>query len=207
MKNLPTILSLAALSLSALAGAAQAQPSVSASADGEVSTLNDQLVPVGEQNRYEHSYKRFNVSTDPLGIIYGAYGVSLSYALNERIAVRGDVDYVNPVDSDQHGVHMAFGAPIYFRKMYSGLFLEPGVGFSRITDDSRDKTTTKVGPQVLVGYHWYWDSGLNVALAAGIGRNLNASDSDSNPESADGESTGDSSEIVPAGYLRFGYAF
>jgi hypothetical protein len=49
---------------------------------------------------------------------------------------------------------------------------------------------------VLVGWHWTWDSGLNMALAAGVGRNISASDDDFEEES-----------IFPNGYFRIGYTF
>ena len=55
-----------------------------------------------------------------------------------------------------------------------------------------------MGPQVLVGWHWSWDSGLNVAAAFGAGRNIAAED---NSEDFD------SDEIFANGYLRFGYQF
>jgi hypothetical protein len=77
--------------------------------------------------------------------------------------------------------------------MYSGLFLEPGI-ISRTTSSGGSDSTT-FGPQVLLGYHWYWDSGFNAALAFGAGRKLNTDDSYSDDEA------------FVNGYLRFGYAF
>ena len=56
-----------------------------------------------------------------------------------------------------------------------------------------------VGPQVLAGWHWTWDSGFNVAIAVGAGRNLVTK------KDRYGYSTSES--VFPNGYLRFGYAF
>jgi hypothetical protein len=190
---------IASLTLVALTHAANAQPAEQAPADDkDVSELNGQLVPVGEENRFRHSYKKVNVSTNPLGIIVGSYGLSASYAVNPRVAVRGDINYYKPIGGDESGFELGFGAPVYFRKMYSGLFLEPGVILRRLSAGDMDETATVVGPQALVGWHWYWDSGLNLAIAAGVGRNWNNSDS---------EEFDDYDELFANGYVRFGYAF
>lgn len=161
----------------------------------DISTINGQLIEVGDHNRYRFSHRKWNVSTNPVGLVVGSYGASLSYAFSEHIALRGDLNYYDPVESDESGFEVGIGAPIYLRKMYSGLFLEPGVISRKLS--SGGESTTEVGPQVLVGYHWYWDSGFNVAVAAGVGRNW----------SADDEGEAAEPELFPNGYLRFGYAF
>ncbi|MBL8621845.1 MAG: DUF3575 domain-containing protein [Myxococcales bacterium] len=170
-----------------------------------VNTLNGQLVPVGQENDYLKKYKRWNVSTNPLGWVLGSYGVSVSYGLNQNIAIRGDVNYYKPVGADNaSGVELGVGLPIYFRRTYQGLFLEPGI-ISRTFKDSYscdgcssagETTNTTFGPQVLVGWHWTWSSGLNFAIAAGAGRNWSAKDTEYG-----------SDEVFANGYMRFGYAF
>jgi len=215
MKQTLALASLPAVLFATLA-TADAQPSdapapapATANGKSDVSELDHQLVQVGDQNKYKYSYKKYNISTNPLGLIYGSYGISASYAFSDHVAVRGDLNYYNPVDSDLHGFELAAGAPIYFRKMYSGVFVEPGLSIQELWADTTrssgtaasstgDNSTTVFGPQVLIGYHWYWDSGLNIAIAAGIGRNWNASNNDA----FDGYD-----KIFPNGYLRFGYAF
>ncbi len=173
-----------------------------------VNHINGQLVPVGQENDYLKKYKRWNVSTNPLGWIWGSYGVSVSYGLNQNIAIRGDVNYYSPPgqnsDYKVSGVEVGVGLPIYFRRTYQGLFLEPGI-ISRTFKDSYscdgcsstgETTNTTFGPQVLVGWHWTWSSGLNFAIAAGAGRNWSAKDTEYG-----------SDEVFPNGYMRFGYAF
>ena len=177
----------------------------------EVNHINGQLVPVGQENDYLKKYKRWNVSTNPIGWIVGSYGVSLSYGINDNIAVRGDINYFDPPGDDNfeaRGVELGVGLPIYFRRTYQGLFLEPGI-ISRsftVNDEQYNPDTgtyrtvetsnTTFGPQVLVGWHWTWASGLNFAVAAGAGRNWAAEDTEY------GES-----EVFGNGYMRFGYAF
>lgn len=172
----------------------------------DVSHINGQLVKVGESNDYHYTFKKTIVSTNPIGWIYGAYGVSVSHALNNHVAVRGDVNYLSGfLDEETSGMEVGVGAPIYFRRTYQGVFLEPGFISRRLTHtcqgcsgaggDVMDSETT-FGPQMLMGWHWTWDSGLNVAVAAGVGRNWSSADDE-----------WDSEKIFANGYLRFGYAF
>jgi hypothetical protein len=160
----------------------------------DLSHINGQLVKVGEKNDYRKAYKRTIISTNPVGWILGSYGVSLSHGLNDHIAIRGDINYLsNWMDEDISGLEVGIGAPIYFRRTYQGVFLEPGI-ISRRFDSEGQTEVTAAGPQMLVGWHWTWDSGLNVAIAGGIGRNWST---DSEYEE----------KIFGNGYLRFGYAF
>ncbi len=179
------------LSILLSAGVASAQD-----ADPDVSTMQGQLVKVGEQNDYRYSFPRWNVSTNPLGMIIGSYGASLSYAPMTNLALRVDANYYNDPESDLAGFEVGLGAPIYFKKMYNGLFLEPGVIYHRISEGG--ESAQAVGPSAMLGYHWFWDSGLNVAVALGAGRNFVDSDD---------EVFDDFDKIFPTGYLRFGYAF
>ena len=91
--------------------------------------------------------------------------------------MRGDVSYYN-WDGDAAASTSALAAPIYFRKMYSGFFLEPAITFKALSTDFNGGTenATVVGPQMSAGWHWYWDSGLNLQLSLGIGRNWNSND-------------------------------
>lgn len=174
-----------------------------------VNHINGQLVPVGQENDYLKKFKRWNISTNPLGWIWGSYGVSVSYGLNQNIAIRGDINYYSPPGQDSSdykvsGVEVGVGLPIYFRRTYQGLFLEPGLISRTFTDSyscidcssTGETTNTTFGPQVLVGWHWTWSSGLNFSLAAGAGRNWSAKDTEYG-----------SDEVFPNGYMRFGYAF
>jgi hypothetical protein len=161
-----------------------------------ISQINGVPVKVGERNEYVYTFKPWNVSANPIGWIMGIYGVSLSYGFHPNAALHADVTYYNMVDSDLEALEISAGVPLYFRRTYQGLFLEPGLMVRSPRGD--EITSDKVfGPQVLVGWHWTWDSGFNVAVASGFGRNL--------AENADG-GEGDG-ELFFNGYLRFGYSF
>lgn len=163
--------------------------------DSNLSQINGTPVPVGTHNEYYYSFRRWNVSSNPLGWMIGSYGVSASYGITDNVALRGDMNYFRPTGGDD-GFEIGVGAPIYFRRTYTGVFLEPGLIVRRFGDDGWSETTA--GPQMLAGWHWIWDSGLNVAVAAGVGRNWSTDD--------DANHYGDD-ELFANGYLRFGYAF
>ena len=60
---------------------------------------------------------------------------------------------------------------------------------------------TFIGPEVLFGWHWTFDSGFNFAAAIGVTRNMTARTTD-----ADGFDDG-THQPMPTGYMRVGYAF
>ena len=160
----------------------------------DVSHINGQLVKVGEHNEYYYTFRRTNLSANPLGWVFGIYGASVSYGFSKNVAIRGDVNYFAPPEGDTRGSEFGIGLPIYLRRTYQGPFLEPGFIVRSFKSEWDDDIQSEVGPQVLVGWHWSWDSGLNLAMAFGAGRNW----------STDNEYE---SEVFPNGYLRFGYAF
>lgn len=187
-------LALAAASFSSTALAAD----VKAEAD-QVNTLNGQLVEVGDRNKFLLGYKPWNVSTNPVALMYGSYQLSVSHSVSDNIALRADIEYLRKyLETNISGFGAGLGAPIYFKKMYDGFLLEPGFRYQNM--QSGDVTVSYFGPQMLVGWHWMWDSGWNVALAMGIGR-VWASANDTTGDSAKLEG------VFPAGYLRVGYAF
>jgi hypothetical protein len=184
MKHVTVLLVVLTLFASNAMAQSDAQPTPSG--DPNVSKLEGQLVPVGEKNAYLYSFPRFNVSANPIGAIVGLYGASFAVAPTSFLAVRADVNYYQPVAGDEKGFELGLSTPIYFRKMYSGLFVEPGVMYRRWEQDNN------VGPQVLLGWHWFWDSGFNFAIAAGVQRNFSTDE--------------DMEKILPNGYMRLGYA-
>lgn len=163
----------------------------------DVSTLNNELVKVGNKNDYSYNFPRFNISSNPFGWFYGSYGLSFGFAFHQNFAVRLDADYLNGDYLgliNREGFEINLAVPIYFSKVYNGFFLEPGISFN-----SLDIGTTNVqlfGPGIKIGYHWFWDIGLNVALAAGINKNISSD-----------ETFEFFNNVIPAAYLRFGYAF
>lgn len=176
--------------------------------DANVSTMKGHLVEVGDRNKFHHDFPRLNLSLNPFGILTGTYSVSGSYAITDNIAARGDLSYTESSDSRGMGYEVGAGAQIFFKKMYNGLYLEPGLVRKHETFkiiDEVDWNYDVFGPQVLVGYSWFWDSGFNVQLAGGVGRNLMKSYRDR----GDAVDSGDNIAARTFGnaYFRVGYAF
>jgi hypothetical protein len=157
-----------------------------------VSHINGQVVKVGERGDYLYRWKTTNIATNPIGWMFGFYGLSISRAVHDNIALRGDAN----VFSFDHngGYEVGFSVPIYFRRVFSGPFFEPGVLARNISSscDACNPRDASVGPEVLVGWHWTFDSGFNLAMAIGAMRNVNSNST--------------SIKAEPAGYFRIGYA-
>ena len=167
-----------------------------------VSHINGTLVKVGERGDYLLRYRKTNISTNPIGWMFGFYGVSASYAVSANIAVRADANVMNT--DEFSGYELGISAPIYFKRVYSGPFIEPGLVTRGLTDKNSycdvaysggscmSSTDVMVGPEVMFGWHWTFDSGFNVAMAFGAARNI---------------ATKDSEDVQPVGYFRVGYAY
>jgi len=170
----------------------------------EVSHINGTLVKVGEKSDYILRYRKTNISTNPIGWMFGIYGVSVSHAVSQHVAIRGDANIVNFEGAE--GYEIGASLPIYFRRVYSGPFIEPGFimrgSKSSYCDSSYSDCgmETMTGPSMVFGWHWTFDSGLNIAAAFGAARNLNQE-----PMNEYGYSDGE--EVTPSGYFRIGYAF
>jgi len=168
-----------------------------------VSHINGQLVKVGERGDYLLRHRKTNISTNPIGWMLGFYGLSISHAVSSNVAIRGDANIMSFDDED--GYELGLSLPIYFRRVYSGPFIEPGIITRGSTSSNNcyddlyggcdESRTTMVGPEVLFGWHWTFDSGLNVAAAVGAARDLSDDDDEYD------------AEVEPAGYFRIGYAF
>jgi hypothetical protein len=147
-----------------------------------VSHINGQLVKVGEQGEYLYDGgKTFNIASNPVGWLVEFWGLSVSAKVHNNVALRGDIN-----SFPDGGYEFGVSAPIYFKRTFQGPFLEPGL-VSRNFDGNCGSCGT-VGPEVMFGWHWMFDSGLNVAMALGALRGM------------------DDSGAEPTGYFRIGYA-
>ncbi|NVB77143.1 MAG: hypothetical protein HOV81_01995 [Kofleriaceae bacterium] len=169
-----------------------------------VSHINGVPVKVGERNDYLYNFKKTNLSVNPFGLFFGYYDISASHALNNNLALSVAITGWSFDSGDEQGFQLTASAPLYFRRTFSGPFLEGGL-IIRTTDDEQyydcyDCSATSsmsnswVGPELLFGWHWTFDSGFNIAMAAGVAKRMN-----NNSEYSDGTEAN--------GYFRVGYAF
>lgn len=121
----------------------------------KINKLDGQIVKVGEKNNYLLNYKAYNVGANLFTLPTGYISASGSAAFNENIAVRLAVSKYTGDKLGKTDVNASVGVPIYFSKMYTGFFIEPGYDID-------------VRIYSAVGYHWMWDSGFNIYLGAGL---------------------------------------
>ncbi|MDB4959311.1 MAG: hypothetical protein JWO36_6880 [Myxococcales bacterium] len=174
----------------------------------DVSHINGQLVPVGERGAYLYRFRKTNIGVNPIGWMFGFYGASVQHAVSQNVAIRGDVSVWSIANDNFSGIEVSASAPIYFRRTYAGPFFEPGLVYHSDAHNyeyasygdgysgAPSNTKTWVGPQMMLGWSWIFDSGLNVAFAFGASKPI------SNPNMSS-----HSSDPYPAGYFRIGYAF
>jgi hypothetical protein len=153
-------------------------------------------VPVGERNRYLYKFKKTNIAVDPFGLLFGVYDASASFAVSNNFALSVSGTLVDEQYSG--GYEVSATAPLYFRRTFSGPYLEPGLLLRHTSEhvwDAGDDTKDWAGVELLFGWQWMFDSGLNVQLAFGFARHLASSDSYENDD-PDANA-----------YFRVGYAF
>ncbi|HEY1556211.1 MAG TPA: hypothetical protein VGF94_15350 [Kofleriaceae bacterium] len=179
-----------------------AQPAPQNEDWSNVSHINGQLVKVGERGDYLYKFKKVNISVDPFGPFLGYYEAAISYGLSQNVALSASFGTLVDNSGNTSGYQATLSLPIYFRRTYSGPFLEPGliVRGSTTNDDyecdgcdSTSTSTSWAGPEMLFGWQWMFDSGLNVAWAAGVVKHLG------------GDAMGENTDVN--GYFRVGYAF
>jgi hypothetical protein len=161
-----------------------------------VSHINGVPVPVGERNRYLYKYKHTNLQVNPFGLVIGFYDVAASRALTPNLALSVELSMVH-FNGDDAG-QVAASLPIYFKRTFNGPYLEPGLVIRNESFGCGDcgySSSTAVQLEMMFGWSWMFDSGLNLSAALGLTRTLNQ----------DSYDLGDS--IGPAGYFRVGYAF
>jgi hypothetical protein len=155
--------------------------------------------------------RKVNLSVDPFAPFFGLFDGAGAYAVSPHAAVAGSIGYFS-MGSPGWGwnaFQVAGSVPLYLQRTFSGPFAEPGVIYRSVDRRAIDSGSnygyheTWVGPQLLLGWHWNFDSGLNIALAAGVaqhwgGTHRNAMGMESPVSSDDPDFNG---------YLRAGYNF
>ncbi len=123
----------------------------------DISKIDGQLVKVGDKTHYEYSYKKWNIGLNAFTLPLGIISPSASYAFTSNLAARVGGHFNTNTSETYHKSSVSLGLPIYFRKVYDGFFVEPGVD-------------SNAGVYVAGGYHWMWDSGFNMHLGLGIAK-------------------------------------
>lgn len=155
-----------------------------------VSHINGVPVKVGERGDYLYKYKKINISANPFGFFFGYYDVAASVGVSRNVAITGAFTGIN-IDGNQI-YQVSVSAPIYFRRTFSGPFIEPGVVIGSSGCGDGCMANSYVGPEMMFGWHWNYDSGLNASVAFGLAKDMSGNDDN---------------DVLPAGYFRVGYNF
>jgi hypothetical protein len=175
-----------------------------------VSHINGSIVPVGDRNGYLYAFKKNNIQSNPIAWMFGFYQVAGQHALSQNVVASLELSGWSTDHGNESGYSVAATLPIYFKRAFSGPFLEAGLlihsdssdnsyaACSNCNSTTSSSNRTWAGPEVMFGWAWMFDSGLNVSAAFGAARRM------SDSQSTDSYSS-DSPE--PVGYFRVGYAF
>jgi hypothetical protein len=163
-----------------------------------VNHINGTPVKVGERNEYLIAFKKTNISADPFGLFWGYFDADVAHALTQNIAISGSVAFYS--HGDETMTQASISLPIYFRRTFSGPFLEPGLVYRNTSYNDPyaagcagcmdSSNSSWLGPELLLGWHWNFDSGLNISVAGGPAAHMS-----------------DSHEVDFNGYFRVGYNF
>jgi hypothetical protein len=186
-----------------------AQPAPQNEDWNNVNHINGQLVKIGEKHEYLIKFRKDNISANPFGPFWGYYDAAYSHAINQNVAFTGSIAGYSKSDSyDSHSMlQFTVSAPVYLRRTFDGPFMEPGLIYRSSTSGYNDgysdsmSTQSWVGPELLFGWHWNFDSGLNIAWAIGPAKHMSDNTTDSNGYSSNSE------KVDVNGYFRFGYNF
>jgi len=182
----------------------QAQPAPQNEDWSNVSHINGQLVKIGERHEYLVKFRKTNISANPFGPFFGLYDVSAAYGMSQNVAIAGSIGGYSKPNSSSTMFQFTASAPIYLRRTFDGPFLEPGIIY-RSTSSGSDgymSSRTWAGPELLFGWHWNFDSGLNISWAVGVAKHMSDNDTDSS-----GYDYNESDKTDVNGYFRFGYNF
>ncbi len=162
-----------------------------------VSHINGTPIKVGERGDYLVKHKSNNISANPFGLFFGMYDLAGTHAISQNVALTAAITAV-----DNEFFQVSATVPLYFRRVFSGPFLEGGLlyrtsmrsdmAYAGCIDCGSDDSWA--GPQLMLGWHWTFDSGLNLAFAAGVAKRMNNTNE-----------YGDNTE--GNAYFRVGYAF
>jgi hypothetical protein len=134
--------------------------------------------------------KTTNLQLSPIGVIFGFYSIAAERALSSNIALALELDAANTGGGAGTATQAILSLPLYIKRTFSGPFIEPGV-----LVHSTSYEPAYAGIELLIGWTYLFDSGVNISGAIGISRRIDG----------DGELVVDA--LDPSGYFRVGYAF
>jgi hypothetical protein len=159
------------------------------------------LVCAAELAQLDSASAETNISGNPFGLVLGYryFDGAASHAVGNKLVATVAISCWD-LDEYVRGWQLSATLPYYFRHAFSGPYLESGLIMrtafvvwddgTGTTADDKFSRVADLAPQVLLGWHWTADRGLNVSVAFGLVAGLDY-------EGA----------TAANGYFRVGYAF
>jgi hypothetical protein len=161
-------------------------------------------VQVLERPVYHYEDRPVTVAANPYGLLVGYYEAAVMVGLSRNLALSvGGAAWKIPGSS---GAQLTVSLPIYLRRTFTGPYVEPGliarrtpatggaVECASAACSAPDAQHAWLGPEVLFGWQWSFDSGLHFAMAIGLARHAV-------------DSMNDRTETDMNGYFRVGYGW
>ncbi|MFZ9596713.1 MAG: hypothetical protein ACO3A2_11650 [Bdellovibrionia bacterium] len=118
----------------------------------------------------EFKPKTVNVTIEPLGFLLGLANAQVNFKVSERVAIGPTLGLLS-ISSDGRtasiveigaDAEIALNSPVFS----SGFILNPSLTY--VAASSSIISAPAIGGTLDFGYHWYWEGGLNLILAAGL---------------------------------------
>ena len=126
----------------------------------------------------QHPVNKFSLNFNPLGLIVGYVGLGVDFRLNERWTLGPSVGYLirfRTANYDASAISLGARANFFITGdalNESGWYIGPEVDVAKMYFKDRDDGSKVDVPAIIIstlaGYHWYWDSGLNLGIGAGV---------------------------------------
>jgi len=187
------------------------------------------LAPVALAGGNERA-RRFNVSLNPLSLISGALSTGFEWRAADHLTMGPYLHYdaSGSGDNQTSNIGLGFRTDYAFSGVFNdGWYVSPFIsrysfkGHNASTDTTNGANTTIASQYeydalnigAVAGYGWYWSSGFNLRLGAGLmhttlsGDFSISDDSSSGANPIIGSNDSPASGLLPTGELIFAWAF
>lgn len=114
--------------------------------------------------------RTMNISVNPLGMAFGAVNANVDFKLSDRFTLGPSVAFtsVSSGGTSATGISLGANANLYLsnKAFQDSWILSAGADYASASAGSLSASGLSIGSTI--GYGWFWDSGFNIGLGAGI---------------------------------------
>jgi hypothetical protein len=182
------------------------------------SALADATSVTSQPETTESPLKRFDLRVQPVGLLYGIWGIDLDVGVGDYWAVGTSVSEFTVSEnggrtglSDLYAWEFGLFGTFFLdgKRFTNSWFLRPGLYFTPITENSRSvgtHTLSNVSLATIIGHQWILHGNLNATFGAGIEiHQTGSSDYFRNGAGGITNPTSSSSEVQPVMELSVGW--